>query len=454
MLGDTEEQDDKLAFVTPALVAPAFVAPGLVTPTFVTRKPVASGLFWTGVLLGLWIYVGWFGVAWAQEGAGDLRISVSVSPEYSQTHSASLYANPFTQGSALSSRQDLNMQYRQGGWNAQGSVRRYWRQSQDDQVIAQQLYYDAEVQDGWGWTAGKKVMSWGVGFGFRPLDVIQKENRRGANPPPLVGVPLLALEHFTGQDALSLVWAKPTEGQGSLNSTGQSLAAHWYRLTASGDDVHGVLRIAEREQLQIGLGATRIIGEEWSLHGALLWQARHGNLQNSLLHSPALLATSNPMLEQNRGSAWQAVLGAQWIQANGWSVLLEGWLDETAYRLGDWRALEQLTRQQLALSGLAPDSSIQGNIAWSSQALRVPNVLQENLLLRVAYDSGDGFKPYGELLFTPHDRGHTFTLGMSQDFNQQRLSLGWRQMGGPSSAIYSQVPSKSMLWLEWRIALM
>ena len=41
--------------------------------------------------------------------------------------------------------------------------------------IVNELYYDAEVL-AQHLTIGKKVMSWDVGFGFRPLDVVQQED--------------------------------------------------------------------------------------------------------------------------------------------------------------------------------------------------------------------------------------------------------------------------------------
>src|ERR1035438_1910937 len=61
-------------------------------------------------------------------------------------------------------------------------------------------------------------MSWGVGFGFRPLDVVQRENRRGVNLPPLVGVPVLAVERFTTDAAWTLALTSPGQGAGSDDS--------------------------------------------------------------------------------------------------------------------------------------------------------------------------------------------------------------------------------------------
>ena len=57
--------------------------------------------------------------------------------------------------------------------------------------------------------AGKKVVGWDVGHGFRPNDVVQQETRRTLLSATPEGRPLLQLEHFGAESALSLVWVNP-----------------------------------------------------------------------------------------------------------------------------------------------------------------------------------------------------------------------------------------------------
>ena len=179
--------------------------------------------------------------------AAEFNASLSVAPEVATPNRASPYYVGPPAVPARSSRQELELRLRQGGMNAQGTLR--WQAAAGRQPerhgVANQFYYDGDYGEGIGWTIGKKVMSWGVGHGFRPLDVIQREDRRSINPPALVGVPLLAIEKFTADEAWTLAWTQPGGGAGDSDRRDAALALHWYRL-AGGDDLHGMARVSQR----------------------------------------------------------------------------------------------------------------------------------------------------------------------------------------------------------------
>ena len=232
----------------------------------------------------------------------------------------------------------------------QGGMRKAGKQH----GIGNHLYYDGELGPGSGWTVGRKIMTWGVGHGFRPLDVVQREDRRGINPPPLVGIPLLAWDGFSADQALTVVWQRPDSGRGNVASADQALAVHWYRLVA-GTDLHAVARISGRNRLEAGTGFSRAVGEEWSFHGALLNQRRHAKSLNRMAESGAgVLAAQTPMAEVAGRDAGKAVARAQWTGESGLGILLEARYDGEAYSRAEWRRLERLTAAQRALAGSAP----------------------------------------------------------------------------------------------------
>ena len=337
----------------------------------------------------------------ATAGAAEIHGTLTVAPEFLTENPSSPYyaGSPIIDMPRRGSRQDVELKLQEDGFNAQGILRQQVAEGHSPEYhgIANQFYYDGAIAPGLGWTAGKKVMSWGVGFGFKPLDVIQRENRRAVNPPPLVGVPLAAIERFGGRDAWTVAWTRPGQGAGESDDRDSAVALHWYRLVDS-DDLHGVLRVSHRRQLEAGVGATRIVGDEWSIYGAALYQGR------------------GPMRPGGSydGDAIKAVAGAQWTGESGTSVLLEAWDD--------------------------PDAPL---------ASATP---RENLLLRVGYDDRDGFKPYLEWLVTPRDRGIVTTVGAVVDGNRQRWTFGIRQFGGGAESAYAQAPQKRLFWLEWRLA--
>jgi hypothetical protein len=387
--------------------------------------------------------------------AAEFNAALSVAPEVDTPNTKSPYyvGPPLVPNRA--SRQDLELRLREGGLNVQETLR--WQATQgrtpEQHGITNQFYYDGELGGGLGWTAGKKVMSWGVGFGFKPLDVVQRENRRAANPPALVGTGVLALERFSADEAWTVAWTRPGQGQGADDFHDASLALHWYRLSAGGDDLHAVARLSHRRGVELGVGATRVVGEEWSLYGAALYERRTRRLTNVLIDNANVLAAADPMAEKVGGGGMKMVAGAQWTGESGWSALIEAWYDADAYRREDWQRLDALTASQRAMAAFVPAAAIAGNAGWSSQAYLAPNLLRENLLLRVSYDDRDGFKPYAELLTTPRDGGRVWTVGTALEGNRQRVSFGLRQAGGADSSAYARAPLRRAAWAEWRVAL-
>lgn len=382
----------------------------------------------------------------------EFHASFSLAPQHIAKNRDTPYAPPQT--ATRTSRNDVELRVRAGGFNAQGLVRQELADHRDPEyrAVANQFYYDGQISAGLGWTVGKKVMTWGVGFGFKPLDVIQREDRRAVNPPPLVGVSVLALESFTATDAWSLIWSRPGNTGARNDAQDTSLTMRWYRL-ADGDDLYGLVRLSQHRKLEFGAGITHVIGETWSIYGSALHQQRSWRRLNSLLDDDRLLAEADPLVDRNEGRGIKAQAGVQWTGENGVSVLAEAWYDDDAYSKQDWQRLGALTARQRAFAGLLPAQVTEGNVAWSSQAFLATNLLRENVLLRISYDNRDGFKPYGEILATPGDGGLVFTAGAQWERNRQKFEIGIRQVGGQSASAYSQAPISRIIWAGWCIAL-
>ena len=394
--------------------------------------------------------------------AVDISGTLILAPEADTVRTGSPYlVSPIPEHSHFG---ELELWLREGGVNAQGSLR--WQAAEGavprQRGVLKQIYYDGEVSaDGLGWTVGKKVLSWGVGFGFRPLDVIQREDRRGVNLPAPEGVPLLALDRFSGNDAGTFVftpaWTLPEaipgrtdDGQGKRPP---ALAWHGFRLTAEGDDLHALARLSRDRHLEVGVGFVHVLGEESSVYGAALWERRYLKRLNSLAEYGGLLAAADPTRDFLRHDGIRAVLGAQWTGVSGWSLLAEGWLDDEAYRIEEWRRLDALTARQLAATGVAPAAAIAANVAASGRAYLATNLLRENLLLRLSYDNSDGFRPYAEVLATPADGGKLYTLGLVDETDRLRFTFGLRQTGGAVRSVLANVPVGRQVWAQWRWAL-
>ncbi|WBS01439.1 hypothetical protein OU994_24675 [Pseudoduganella sp. SL102] len=223
-------------------------------------------------------------------------------------------------------------------------------------------------------TAGKKVMSWDVGYAFRPLDVVQQEDRRALYPGTLEGVPLLAWEAFDAERAVTVVWSNPGHGKAGQPRDDGALAVRLYRQRGARDE-YAVLRASARNGIEAGASFSQVVNDGLELHGALLAQQRHDEWDG--------------MRWQPRSGGGKALAGFTWTTEGRLSVLGEAWVDRT-----------------------------------------VPAAQRRNLLLRAAQKFGDV-----ELVADGLWRraGRVATLGASWKPDAWLLSATWRRYDGIGS---------------------
>ncbi|MBS1190155.1 MAG: hypothetical protein H6R10_1947 [Rhodocyclaceae bacterium] len=394
--------------------------------------------------------------AWGMEWAA----SYALTPDASRSRTGSPYAQPESRA-GNGWRQDIGLRAAAGGGVGQFNLRTEARFGERavTHIDVNQLYLDHTLAEGagrtWGLTAGKKILASPIGFGFRPLDVIQQENRRRFNAPPLTGVPLVAVDRLTAGDALGLVASgRPDEGP--------QREALTLRATHGADtyEIHAVAQGMAGQGGAFGIGAMGTPPGEgdsaWDTawHGAALWQRRAPVLRHRLADDPAgpPLATGNPLQPDERAAVWKTVAGVQFSHGSGWGLLLEYWHDGSAWRASEWRRLDRLTRRQQALAGLAPMAAIQGNLAWSAGAFAAPSLLPDNVMARLSY-TAESWNGALEWLATPEDGGNVLTLGLTREGNRQKGQFGWQHLAGPADSAYGQAPTRDFLFVRWLWAL-
>ncbi len=297
-------------------------------------------------------------------------------------------------------------------------------------------------------SVGKKVVGSGIGYGFRPLDLIQGEDRRTLNNTRLEGVPLLQAEHIDADSSLSLTWYNHLDAdEGSFRRHDNQVLLRYYHLWG---DLESELLLHWHEQLgeAYGAGFTWVGGSALELHGALLWQPQLLRRQHALLDSGSLLASSDPWSEVKADEDGRALLGMTWSTESGYTLILEAWHDGSAMSRKDWQKLFDVASSQRALLGDAPDAAVYGNLAWDSAAFQSTSLLRDNVMLRVSYD-GERFDPWFDILTTPEDGGYVLTLGTSYEIRQGlKLSGGLRGYGGPDDSAYGQLPFEATGFIQ------
>ncbi len=301
-------------------------------------------------------------------------------------------------------------------------------------------------------TVGKKILSGDVGYGFRPIDVIQREQRLQVLPPALEGVPHLAWERYSAETAWSVILANPGYGEREDAKHDGSLALRGYR-RAGGVDLHGVARFSRRYRWEAGGALSAVPLESLELHASLLVQKR-GERQVPLAEpaAPAQLLDPNLALATEAlDTPRKALAGLTWTLESGWSLIAETWWDGTAPTAADWKRLGDEARQRAALLGApgVPALAVAGSIAASTQLFQVPSVSRRAALAHLGWSDPGGGRWSGALdvLRTLEDGGWSVTGSISWESDRLRCDAGLRRFGGGPDSAYRLLPERSIAFL-------
>lgn len=307
--------------------------------------------------------------------------------------------------------------------------------------------YAAGQAGAWQWTAGRKVVGWDVGYGFRPNDLVQQEQRRTLVSQPLQGRPVLMAEQFGTESAWSLVAVNPTTGRDATGAGEGALAARWYQRLGSAD-AYAFARWGRRTQGSVGAAWSWVASDALELHASLRHMARFDTWQDASASAGAL-ANASPWRALTAGAAQQLLLGGTWTSEQQVSVLLEAWHDGTAPSRGQWQrwASRNGALQQLGAEG-APVVAVAANLAWQTQAFSAsPSLHRQNLFARLAWTTGP-WESALDLLYHPADGGRLLTASLAWKGDRLRLEGGLRTSAGPGTAVVRQLPVQRQAYVQ------
>jgi hypothetical protein len=302
-----------------------------------------------------------------------------------------------------------------------------------------ELYGSGEWAD-WHFSAGKKIVGWDVGYGFRPNDVVAQEPRRTLLTTTSEGRPILMAEHFDATTAWSFVLVNPTKPREQLGAEEPALAMRVYQRDGA-VDWHGFARYGAHTGASIGGAAAWVASESIELHGSV----RYLNAADTTTIDPAAhgLVPVDPWRDSSVRHAAQALVGGTWTNADQISVLVEAWWDGTALSNAQWRDWSARNAQLAALIGTpAPAYAVAGNTAWQASAFNAStNLRRANLFARLSW-TYDKWQPAIDMLYTPADAGRVLTAAIGWQGDRIRIDGGVRVYGGPSGAVLAQVPTR------------
>ncbi|MDT7835205.1 hypothetical protein [Aquabacterium sp. OR-4] len=362
-------------------------------------------------------------------------------------------AAPVTDGLALQAELRHALRGRLGGHGlalqANALLAHEWRRQRSARGHSRVNELQASLDLGaWQLAAGKKVLGWDVGYGFRPNDVVQQEERRTQFGQTPEGRPLLMAEHFGADTAWSFVWANPQrwnvapeQQRGGRES---ALAARWYGRQGSWD-LHALARQGRHTGSSLGAAAAWVATDALELHASARLLQRHDGWRQAAAAPDALLR-HNPWQRATLGRARQWLIGGQWTGELQQSLMVEAWHDGSALPDAAWDAWANrnqalaawATRPGLPAEALAGAA---GNLAWQASPFDAASLRRDNLFVRLAWQPGP-WQLTLDTLWQPADRGRIVTAGLQWQGDRLRLNASWRQYGGPGSALLAQLPTR------------
>jgi hypothetical protein len=297
----------------------------------------------------------------------------------------------------------------------------------------------------WQFSAGKKIVSWDVGYGFRPNDIVQQDERLTLIDSTSEGRPVLMAEHFNANTAWSWVWVNPTAGHDTPGAREPALAARVYQRDGA-IDWHGFARIGAHSGASVGAAMAWVASEALELHGSVRYQQRIDS--SALPAGTSGVLPSDPWQAYTEAGVKQLLLGGTWTHQNQLSLLAEAWWDGTALSDQQWDAWSARNAQLGTLATLgAPASAVAGNLAWQAQAFSVaPNLRRSNAFLRLSWQH-EGWQPALSLLYNPADQGRIWTASLAWQGDRMQVQGGLRSYGGPDSAVMMQLPARSQAYV-------
>lgn len=323
----------------------------------------------------------------------------------------------------------------QNRWQTHGSEGRAWVNE----------LFGAHDGGAWQYSAGKKIVAWDVGYGFRPNDMVQQEERRALVSSTAEGRPLVMAEHFTADTAWSLVGVNPTAAPEARGALEPALAARVYRRDGA-VDWHGFARLGAHTGASVGAAMAWVASDAVEVHGSLRYLSQ---VDSQAINPTATgLVASTPWQAHTLEEVPQLLLGGTWTTESQLSLLAEAWWDGAAQSDAQWDAWAQRNTQLAALATRgAPATAVAGNLAWQAEAFGVsPNLRRSNVLVRLSWQNG-AWSPALDVLYTPADQGRMVTASLSWQGDRVLVQGGWRAYGGPAEAVLAQLPSRSTAYL-------
>ncbi|MEF1289841.1 hypothetical protein [Vibrio sp. M260118] len=333
-------------------------------------------------------------------------------------------------------------------------------QSFDGDLIAQELFWQGGIDlfnTPVDLTLGKVRLDWGVGYGYRPLDVFKPYRRNPVGIQVEEGTGVAMASYFDMSGEWSLVYSDSswTQQQGSqLEEASEQQGLGIRRYALWGDSEWQLLGYYDDvRQGLLGGSFVTVLDDAWSIHASALYQRKYNRYVQSTVNQPVEL--------DKQRDGYQGLIGLNWANAVGNNIILEYWYDSRSWSKGEWE------NAYASVDTLSQNPALVPLGSSYAQGLNHANLVQHNIMFHWSLDSSswsqwswsnkllwlDNLTPTFDLLYSPQDQGVIATQWLDYrvyDSGSASFSaeLAARFMTGDDESVYANLSDKRMIFLN------
>lgn len=333
-------------------------------------------------------------------------------------------------------------------------------QHADSELVVQELFWQGTpsfIDAPLDLTIGKMRLDWGVGYGYRPLDLLKPYRRHPVGIQVEEGVGLAMLSYFDLEGEWSLVYSDSSltsQATTPLEASNEQQGVGVRRYILSGDtEWQAIGYYDDVRQGVIGGSVVSVLNSAWAVHVSSVYQRRFDSYQIQDDNQPVHLATQK--------GGFQALAGLNWANEVGNNVIVEYWYDNRSWDRSDWERALARTSQ------LSTDPMTAGLASSYAQGLGHSNLVAHNIMFHWSLDSTswsqwawsqerlwlNRITPTFDLLYSPQDGGAIATQWIDVSAYDSgdasvNVELAARFFTGGSGSVYANLGDKRMIFIN------
>ncbi|MFA0084818.1 hypothetical protein [Vibrio sp. 10N.261.51.F12] len=332
-------------------------------------------------------------------------------------------------------------------YNSVDTHSRYYQERSTDLVVREAVIESSFMigDREWDMLAGKARIDWGVGYGYRVLDLFNPYRRNPVGIQIEEGAGTLAVSHYGDQSELTFIttdssWTQLTSTEFEKANEQQGLGMRYYTLLGD-SELQAITYYDNVREGMIAGSFVTVFGDAWEVHSSASLQRRY------LTYT---FADQKPATLSEGKNAVQYLVGITWAHESGNSVIAEYWYDERAWSQSQWQHAYD------AAANVYPIVANSYGLGYTQQ-----NLVQHSVMLHWALDPSawanwqwsrelglaDRLTPKIDVMISPEDGGVIATqwldfMMLDNGNSNLHLELAARYVAGADSSVYANLPER------------